>query len=154
MALTMEGEILLPADRATVWEKINDPEVLRACIPGCEMLEKTGDDAFKAAVKLKVGPVSATFKGAVTLTEIDAPNSYLISGEGEGGIAGFAKGGARVRLADAPEGGTTLAYTVEANVGGKIAQLGARMINSVAKKTADQFFANLAANIGGVVVEA
>lgn len=144
MALVMEGEIELPAPRALVWEKLNDPDVLRACIPGCESLEKTGDNAFSAAVKLKVGPVGATFRGSVTLDEMDPPNGYRISGAGEGGIAGFAKGGARVRLRDADGGGCVLSYGAEANVGGKIAQLGARMIDGVARKTADQFFANLA----------
>lgn len=144
MAMTMHGEVTLPADRQTVWEKLNDPEVLKQCIPGCQSLEKTGDNAFSATAKIKVGPVSATFKGNVELTDLDPPNSYRIVGQGEGGIAGFAKGGAKVNLADAPEGGTLLSYDVEANVGGKIAQLGGRLIDGVAKKNADQFFAKFA----------
>ena len=143
MAMTMTGEVTLPAARETVWEALNDPEVLKACIPGCESLERTGENGFAATAKVAVGPVKATFKGAVTLSDIDPPNGYTISGEGQGGIAGFAKGGARVALADA-EGGTLMKYDVEANVGGKIAQLGGRLINGVAKKYADQFFANFA----------
>ena len=152
MAMEMKGEVTLPADRETVWAKLNDPEVLKACIPGCQSLEKTSDTGFAATAKLKVGPVSATFKGRVELSDLDPPNGYTITGEGEGGIAGFAKGGATVRLTDAPdETGTVLAYAVQANVGGKIAQLGSRLIDGVAKKTADQFFANFAAAVTGSV---
>lgn len=144
MAMTMQGEVKLPADRQTVWNKLNDPEVLKQCIPGCQELEKTGDNGFRAVAKIKVGPVSATFKGNVELSDLDPPNGYRISGQGEGGIAGFAKGGANVRLADNPEGGTILTYDVEANVGGKLAQLGGRLIDGVAKKNADSFFAKFA----------
>ena len=143
MAMTMSGEFTLPADKATVWAKLNDPDVLRACIPGCQSLERTGDNGFAAVAKVKVGPVSATFKGKVTLSDIDPPNGYRITGEGEGGVAGFAKGGAAVKLDDA-EGGTKLTYDVEAQIGGKLAQLGGRLINGVAKKMADEFFANFA----------
>ena len=142
MAMTMKGEVTLPASRQTVWDKLNDPEVLKACIPGCQTLDRTGENGFTAVVKLKVGPVSATFKGNVELSDLDPPNGYRISGSGEGGIAGFAKGGATVHLTDAEGGGTLLSYDVEANVGGKIAQLGARLIDGVAKKNADTFFAN------------
>ena len=148
MAMTMTGEVILPASRATVWAKLNDPAVLKACIPGCQSLEKTGDTGFKAVAKLKIGPVSATFSGSVQLSDLDPPNGYRISGEGQGGIAGFAKGGATVKLSDAPEG-TKLAYAVEANVGGKIAQLGSRLINGVAKNLADKFFASFAAAVAG-----
>jgi carbon monoxide dehydrogenase subunit G len=144
MAMTMKGEVPLPADKQTVWAKLNDPDVLKACIPGCQSLDKTSDTSFAAVVKLKVGPVSATFKGAVDLLDLDPPNGYRISGQGEGGIAGFAKGGAKVALTDAEGGGTLLSYDVEANVGGKIAQLGARLIDGVAKKNADQFFTTFA----------
>lgn len=144
MAMTMKGEVALPADRATVWAKLNDPEVLKQCIPGCQELEKTSDNSFKATAKIKVGPVSATFKGNVELSDIDPPNGYTISGQGEGGVAGFAKGGAKVALTDGAEGGTVLTYDVEANVGGKIAQLGGRLIDGVAKKNADAFFAKFA----------
>ncbi|MDJ1158400.1 carbon monoxide dehydrogenase subunit G [Chelatococcus sp. SYSU_G07232] len=143
MAMTMTGEFVLPADRATVWEKLNDPDVLKACIPGCQELEKTSDTGFRAVVKAKVGPVKATFRGKVELSDIDAPNGYTIAGEGEGGVAGFAKGGAKVRLEDEAEG-TKLSYDVEAQIGGKIAQLGGRLINGVAKKYADEFFGNFA----------
>jgi uncharacterized protein len=143
MAMTMNGEVVLPADKATVWAALNDPETLKACIPGCESLEKVSDTEFQAVAKVAIGPVKATFKGAVQLSDLDPPNGYTISGEGQGGIAGFAKGGAKVRLGDA-EGGTRLAYDVDAQVGGKIAQLGGRLINGVAKKYADEFFANFA----------
>ncbi len=144
MAMTMQGEVQLPASRQSVWEALNDPEVLKQCIPGCQALEKTGDNAFSAVAKIKVGPVSATFKGNVELTDLDPPNGYKISGQGEGGVAGFAKGGATVRLADGPDGGTVLIYHVEANVGGKLAQLGGRLIDGVAKKNADYFFKKFA----------
>jgi carbon monoxide dehydrogenase subunit G len=144
MAMTMTGDVSLPAERPKVWALLNDPEVLKACIPGCESLEKTGDNGFAAVVKTKIGPVSATFKGKVELTDITPLVGYTIKGEGEGGIAGFAKGGAKVSLADAP-GGTLLHYDVEAHVGGKIAQLGARLIDGVAKNMADKFFASFAA---------
>ena len=143
MAMTMNGEVILPADRASVWHALNDPAVLKACIPGCQELDKVSDTEFQAVAKVAVGPVKATFKGRVQLADIDAPNGYTISGEGQGGVAGFAKGGAKVRLADAG-GQTRLAYDVEAQVGGKLAQLGGRLINGVAKKYADQFFANFA----------
>jgi uncharacterized protein len=144
MAMTMTGEVTLPAERSKVWAMLNDAAVLKASIPGCQSLEKTSDTSFAAVVKIKIGPVGASFKGKVQLSDIDAPNGYTISGEGEGGIAGFANGGAKVGLADAP-GGTLLKYDVTANVGGKIAQLGSRLIDGVAKKMADQFFANFAA---------
>jgi hypothetical protein len=149
MAMKMQGEVTLPADKATVWARLNDPEVLKACIPGCQSLEKQSDTSFVAAAKVKVGPVGATFKGKVDLLDLDPPNGYRIAGEGQGGIAGFAKGGATVRLEDAEGGQTKLVYDVEANVGGKIAQLGARLIDGVAKKTADQFFANFAKAVTG-----
>ena len=143
MAMTMTGEVALPAERPKVWALLNDPEVLKSAIPGCQSLEKTGDNGFSAVVKMKIGPVSATFKGKVELTDIVPLVGYTIKGEGEGGIAGFAKGGAKVSLADAPAG-TLLHYDVEATVGGKIAQLGSRLIDGVAKNMADKFFSNLA----------
>ena len=147
--MTMTGAVTLPADKPTVWAKLNDPDVLKACIPGCQTLDRAGENGFTAVAKIKVGPVAATFKGTVELTDLDPPNSYKISGSGEGGIAGFAKGGAKVALTDAPEGdGCILNYDVEANVGGKIAQLGGRLIDGVAKKMADQFFANFAKAVG------
>jgi carbon monoxide dehydrogenase subunit G len=144
MAMTMTGEVALPATRQTVWAKLNDPAVLKACIPGCEELTQDDPTHFSATAKVKIGPVKATFRGKVGLSDLDPPNGYRINGEGEGGVAGYAKGGAKVMLSDAPEGGTLLSYDVEAQVGGKIMQLGARLINSVAKKYADEFFANFA----------
>ena len=152
MAMTMQGEVILPADKQTVWAKLNDAETLKACIPGCQTLEKTTDTSLEALVKVKVGPVGATFKGKVDLTDLDPPNGYRIVGEGSGGIAGFAKGGAKVTLSDVEGGGTKLTYDVEANVGGKIAQLGSRLIDGVAKKMADQFFANFAKAVSGEAV--
>jgi uncharacterized protein len=143
MAMTMIGEIQLAAPREAVWAKLNDPAVLKACIPGCEELEKTDDQGFRAVAKIKVGPVSARFKGKVTLSDLDPPNGYKISGEGEGGVAGFAKGGATVEVAE-QGGGTLLSYHVDAQIGGKLAQLGQRLINGTAKKIADEFFANFA----------
>lgn len=148
MAMTMTGSFDLPAPREVVWDKLNDPEVLKACIPGCQSLEKTSETGFSAVAKIKVGPVGATFRGKVDLTDIDPPSGYRIAGEGEGGIAGFARGGAVVRLEAIPEG-TRLTYDVEANVGGKMAQLGARLINGVAKTMADQFFAKFEQNVKG-----
>ena len=144
MAVTMSGERVLPADKATVWARLNDAETLKAAIPGCESLEKLSDTELQDVAKVKIGPVSARFKGKVNLTDMDPPNSYRISGQGEGGIAGFAKGGANVRLTDAEGGGTKLSYDVDAQVGGKIAQLGSRLIDSTAKKLADEFFTNFA----------
>lgn len=147
MAMTMNGEAVLPAPRETVWAKLNDPEVLKACIPGCQSLEAASPTEFAAVAKVKVGPVSATFKGRVQLLDLDPPNGYRIQGEGEGGVAGFAKGGASVRLEEVPEG-TRLVYDVEAQIGGKLAQLGGRLINGVAKKMADEFFGNFAKAVG------
>ncbi|MES2168858.1 MAG: carbon monoxide dehydrogenase subunit G [Pseudomonadota bacterium] len=143
MAMTMTGEVQLPASREVVWDKLNDPAVLKSCIPGCEELERAGDNQFQAVAKMKVGPVSARFKGKVTLSDFDPPSSYKISGEGEGGVAGFAKGGATVALAE-KDGVTLLSYNVEAQIGGKLAQLGQRLINGAAKKLADEFFAKFA----------
>ena len=146
MAMTMTGEVDLPAIMQVVWDALNDPEVLKACIPGCQSLEKVGENSLQAVAKVKVGPVAATFKGKVDLLDLDPPNGYRISGEGEGGVAGFAKGGATVKLSDIPDG-TKLSYDVEAHVGGKLAQLGARLIDGVAKKMADQFFADFASAV-------
>ena len=143
MAMTMNGEVQLAAPRAAVWAKLNDPEVLKLCIPGCETLEKLSDTEFQAAATNKIGPVKARFKGKVRLSDLDPPNGYRISGEGDGGVAGFAKGGATVALAE-KDGGTLLTYNVEAQIGGKLAQLGQRLVNSAAKKTADDFFLKFA----------
>src|SRR5207302_11190781 len=147
MAMVMDGEVQLPAPREVVWAKLNDPEVLKACIPGCESLEKLSDTEFQAVAVVKIGPVKAKFKGKVRLTDLDPPNSYRISGEGDGGVAGFARGGAKVSLSD-KDGGTLLSYDVEAQIGGKLAQLGQRLINSAAKKTADDFFLKFTVAVG------
>ena len=149
MAMTMNGEVTLPASREVVWAKLNDPEVLKACIPGCEQLNKDDETHFSAVVKVKLGPVKASFKGKVELVDLDPPNGYRIQGEGEGGIAGFAKGGAKVALSDAEGGQTLLRYDVEAQVGGKLMQLGSRLIDSTAKKLAGQFFADFNAAVSG-----
>ncbi len=146
--MEMHGEERISAPQDVVWTSLNDPDILKQCIPGCQSLEMTGDDTMAATVKLKVGPVSATFKGAVTLLNINAPHSYTISGEGKGGIAGFAKGDADVSLRE--EGGETiLTYDVKAQVGGKMAQLGSRLIDSTSKKLAGQFFTSFGELVGG-----
>ena len=139
--MDLTGEYTIPAPRQTVWEALNDPDVLRACIPGCESLEKLSDTEMTATVVTKIGPVKAKFTGEVRLENINAPVSYTIAGEGKGGIAGFAKGGADVALEEVPEG-TKLSYAVKAQIGGKLAQLGSRLIDSTVKKLADQFFQN------------
>lgn len=140
MAMKMTGEVQLAAPRDTIWKMLNDPEVLKICIPGCESLEKISETEFQAIAVNKIGPVKARFKGRVRLLDIDAPNQYRIVGEGDGGIAGFAKGSAIVLLQEVEGGMTTLRYNVDAQVGGKLAQLGQRLINGVAKKLADKFF--------------
>jgi uncharacterized protein len=137
--MDMTGEYRIPAPRQTVWEALNDPDVLKQAIPGCEEIEKDSPTSFTAKVTAKLGPVKARFAGAVTLTDLNPPESYTITGEGKGGAAGFAKGGAKVRLVeDGAE--TVLTYEVNAAVGGKIAQLGGRLIDSTARKMAEQFF--------------
>jgi len=144
--MEMSGEYRIPADRETVWNALNDPDVLRACIPGCQELEQTSDTSFSATVKAKVGPVSATFKGEVQLEDINPPAGYRIQGEGKGGVAGFAKGGANVHLAD--EGAdTVLTYDADAKIGGKLAQIGSRLVAGTARKLADQFFSNFAEHV-------
>jgi carbon monoxide dehydrogenase subunit G len=137
--MDMTGERRITAPRQVVWDALNDTTTLKASIPGCESLEKTDDTHMKATAAVKLGPISARFNGAVTLSDIDAPNSYTITGEGQGGVAGFAKGGAKVFLTD-DSGDTLLKYEVNAQVGGKLAQLGARLIDATAKQMAEQFF--------------
>jgi uncharacterized protein len=139
--MELKGSRLIAADRESVWTALNDPEVLQASIPGCSALTGSAEEGFEATVTQKIGPVKATFKGKVTLSDIVPMESYRISGEGKGGAAGFAKGGADVKLSD-DEGGTLLEYAVQASVGGKLAQLGSRLIDGVARKLADQFFDN------------
>jgi carbon monoxide dehydrogenase subunit G len=143
MAMTMNGEVQLAAPVETVWDKLNDLDTLRACIPGCEQLDRTAENEMSAVATVKIGPVKAKFKGKVTLSDLDPPNGYKISGQGDGGVAGFAKGGATVKLTP-KDGGTLLAYDVDAQIGGKLAQLGQRLVNGAAKKVADEFFANFA----------
>jgi uncharacterized protein len=146
--MEIKGEYRIPASREKVFAALNDPAVLQACIPGCESLEKVSDTELKAKVRMRIGPVSASFSGKVTLSDIDPPNGYKISGEGQGGAAGFAKGGAVVTLReDGAE--TVLTYAVDAQVGGKIAQVGARLIDGTARKLADEFFGKFAAMVGG-----
>lgn len=145
--MDMTGEYRIPASREAVWQALNDPEVLKLCIPGCEEIDKKSDTEFSAKVTAKVGPVKAKFAGNVTMSDLDPPNGYTISGQGTGGAAGFAKGGAKVDLAEAG-GETVLSYTVNATVGGKLAQIGSRLIDSTAKKMASQFFAKFAEVVG------
>ena len=137
--MELKGEYRISASRERVWEALNDPEILKKSIPGCSALEVVGDNSFAATVTAKVGPVKANFQGQVTLSDIDPPNGYTIQGEGKGGPAGFAKGGAKVTLE--PDGdGSLLRYEVEANVGGKLAQIGSRLIDGTAKKLSGEFF--------------
>ena len=142
--MEMQGEAQIPASKQVVWDALNNPTVLRESIPGCEELNQDGDDSFAAKVKAKVGPVSARFSGKVHLSDIDPPNGYRIHGEGSGGAAGFAKGGATVSLEDDGAGGTVLKYSVDASVGGKLAQIGSRLIDGAARKLADEFFEKFA----------
>jgi carbon monoxide dehydrogenase subunit G len=146
MAMNMSGEYQLAASPEAVWEKLNDAATLKSSIPGCEQLDKVSDTEFQAVATVKIGPVKARFKGKVQLTDLNPPHSYKISGEGEGGVAGFAKGGAVVAL-EPKDGGTLLKYNVEAQIGGKLAQLGQRLVNGAAKKVADDFFKNFAAQV-------
>ncbi len=149
--MEMTGSERIAAPRERVYEALNDPEVLKAAIPGCESIEKTSDSEMTATVVTKVGPVKAKFQGAVTLSDFDPPKGYSIRGEGKGGAAGFAKGGAKVRLEeDGPDGqATVLHYEVKADVGGKLAQLGSRLIDSTAKKLAGEFFTRFGEIVAG-----
>jgi uncharacterized protein len=144
--MDLTGEYRIPAPRETVWAALNNPDVLKACIPGCEELNKTSDTELVAKVIAKIGPVKAAFGGKVTLSDLDPPNGYTNTGEGQGGAAGFAKGGAKVRL-EAVDGGaaTVLHYAADAQIGGKLAQIGSRLVEGTAKKLADEFFAAFAA---------
>ena len=150
--MKMSGTRQLPAPQADVWAALNDVEVLKRCIPGCQSLEKVADDQLKATVGLKIGPINAKFNGEVTLSDMNPPNSYRISGSGKGGAAGSASGGADVKL-EAKDGGTELSYDVDAKVAGKIAQLGARLIDATAASLANKFFDNLAAEFGSTAEE-
>ena len=146
--MKMNGEFRVPTDRETVWRALNDPEVLKDCLPGCQAIEKTSDTEMSATLTIKVGPVKATFVGGVTLSDLDPPKGYTITGQGQGGPAGFASGEARVDLVQ--EGDETVVqYACDAKVGGKLAQIGSRLIDSTAKKLATQFFDRLAETLGG-----
>jgi carbon monoxide dehydrogenase subunit G len=147
--MDMTGEHRINAPRAVVWAGLNDPEVLKQSIAGCEELTKTSDTEFQAQVTAKVGPVKAKFGGKVTLSDLDPPHGYTITGEGSGGAAGFAKGGAKVKLEDAAGGGTLLKYEVHAQIGGKLAQIGSRLVDGAARKMADDFFTAFAAAVEG-----
>lgn len=152
MALNMDGEERIAAPIERVWLALNDPAVLKECIPGCQSLEKTADDQLAATVVLKIGPIKATFAGAVTLSNLNPPSGYTISGEGKGGVAGFAKGGADVMLVEDGPNTTILKYTARADVGGKIAQLGSRLIESTSKKLAGQFFSTFGEKVSAGTV--
>jgi len=141
--MDMTGEYRVAAPRQKVWDALNDPQILKQCIPGCETIEKLSDTEMTATVRAKVGPVSARFGGKVTISDRDPPNGYKITGEGTGGPAGFAKGGATVKLSDDGDA-TKLSYVVEANVGGKLAQIGSRLIDATARQMAGNFFAKFA----------
>ena len=139
--MEMTGEQLIPAPQQQTWEALNDPAMLKQCVPGCESIEATGDNEYQVLMVARVGPVSAKFRGKLTLSDVQPPNSYAIAFEGQGGAAGFAKGGAQVRLS-AESDSTRLTYEAKANVGGKLAQIGSRLIDAAARKVADDFFRN------------
>lgn len=145
--MEFSGRYVIPAAPETVWAALNDPEVLKACISGCERMEKTDPNHFEAVVTLKIGPVKATFNGKVALEEMEPPRRCVLRGEGQGGVAGFAKGEAEIVLT--PEGeGTVLTYKAKASIGGKLAQIGQRLIDGAAKQIADDFFARFANLVG------
>jgi uncharacterized protein len=149
MAVVIEGEERIEAPVGKVWEALNDPDTLKSSIPGCESLEKKSDTELEAVVTLKIGPIKARFNGEVRLENLDPPHSYTIVGEGKGGIAGFAKGGADVTLKEDGPDTTILSYAAKADVGGKIAQLGSRLIQSTSKKLAGQFFSEFNKQVSG-----
>jgi carbon monoxide dehydrogenase subunit G len=146
--MEMTGEQLIAAPQQEVWDALNDPQVLKACVPGCESIDRTADNEYQVLMVARVGPVAAKFKGKLTLSDIKPPDSYALSFEGQGGAAGFAKGAAQVRLAALPADKTRLAYDVKASVGGKLAQIGSRLVDAAAKKVADDFFRNFNAKVG------
>jgi carbon monoxide dehydrogenase subunit G len=146
--MEMTGEQLIPQSQDVTWKALNDTAILKDCIPGCESIEQTGDNEYQLVMLAKVGPVSARFKGRMTLSDIVAPDSYRLAFEGQGGVAGFAKGEASVHLSP-QDGGTKLAYTANAMIGGKLAQVGSRLIDGVAKKIAGEFFSAFNARVSG-----
>lgn len=143
MAMVMRGEVVLPADRATVWAKLNDPEALKNCVGLIESMQRTGDDSYAFVVRVKLGPLGVAFRGRIVLSHVEPPHRYRINAEGEGGIAGHAGGFADVALSDRAEG-TLLAYAVQVDLGGRLAAMGARAMDGVAQKAADRFFAGFA----------
>lgn len=146
--MDLKGEYLIPASKDKVWKELNNPEALKKAIKGCESLDQVSDTEYSARVKAKIGPVSAIFNGSVTLTEMDPPNSYVISGQGKGGAAGFAKGNVKITLSEnSDKNKTNLIYSGNAQVGGKLAQVGSRLIGGVIKNTADDFFKTFNNNI-------
>ena len=145
--MEMTGEFHIPAPRERVWQALNDPETLKQAIPGCREIEKVSDTEFTAKVVAKVGPVSASFGGKINLSDLDPPRAYTISGEGSGGVAGFAKGSAKVNLDEDSGDTTVLRYQVQAHVGGKLAQIGSRLIDATSRKMADDFFSRFVATI-------
>ena len=151
--MRMAGEQRIAASKQRVWEALNDPEILKQCIPGCQSLEREADDRLAAVAEVKIGPIGARFKGLVTLSELDPPNGYTITGQGNGGVAGSAKGGAKVRLSD-DGAGTLVSYDVDAEVGGRMAQLGGPIIDATAKQLAGKFFATFGQVVGGAAAAA
>ena len=149
--MQMNDSQRIPASKQQVWEALNNPDIIKQCIPGCQSLGMSAPNEMTATVVLKVGPVKATFGGKVTLSDLDPPSSYRITGEGSGGIAGFAKGGAAVKLSEDGPDATILSYQVEAQIGGKLAQLGGRLIDSTARKLAGQFFSSFSELVAGAV---
>ena len=147
--MEMSGEQLIPATQKQTWDALNDPEILKACVPGCESITKTGENEYLVLMTARIGPVSAKFKGKLALSDLNPPNSYSIAFEGQGGVAGFGKGGAKVQLA--PEGNDTkLIYQVKANVGGKLAQIGSRLVDAAARKLSEEFFAAFNAKVASL----
>jgi carbon monoxide dehydrogenase subunit G len=148
--MEMTNTRLVPAPVDAVWRALNDPAALKACIPGCESLERTGEDEWQATLAARVGPVSAKFSGRMRMTDSTPPTGYTLKFEGQGGAAGFANGEARVTLAPAPQDQTTLTYVAKAQVGGKLAQIGSRLIDGAAAKLADEFFEKFGAQFAPV----
>src|SRR5512138_2485333 len=151
--MEMSGEQRIPAPQQKVWSALNDPEVLKACVPGCESIERTAENEYQVLMVARVGPVSAKFKGKLKLSDIRPPSSYSIGFEGQGGAAGFAKGGAHVKLSEEDDK-TLLSYDVKASVGGKLAQIGSRLVDAAAKKVADDFFRNFNQKVGAAQASA
>ncbi len=152
--MEMSGEQLIPASQADTWAALNDPEILKACVPGCESITLTGENQYQVLMTARIGPVSAKFKGKLGLSDLDPPNSYSIAFEGQGGVAGFGKGGAQVQLVPEGANATKLSYQVKANVGGKLAQIGSRLVDAAAKKLSEDFFNAFNAKVASLHPEA